>query len=646
MNVSETHYKQSGTTLKRIWPSVEHRFAGEVAEEEWRTFRERVEYHFPALFSLLVNIYGNRYDFFYYIQELMHLAARMWLARNAELKGLDASRKTDATWFQANRLIGAMCYVDRFAGDLAGLRRQIPYLSELGVNYLHLMPLFKTPAGDNDGGYAISSYREVDPRLGDMAELEELATELRHRGISLVLDFVFNHTANDHLWARLALAGDPDYQDFYRMFADRTIPDEYEKHLMSIFPDDHPGCFIYQSRIRKWVWATFNNYQWDLNYENPEVFNSMCEEMLFLANTGVEVLRLDAVAFIWKEKGTTCQNLPQAHAIIQAFNRVAAISAPALVFKSEAIVHPDEVVKYIDPGECRLSYNPQLMALLWEALATREVRLLHHALAKRFALPAQCGWVNYIRSHDDIGWTFSDDDARRLGLDPAAHRRFLNDFFTGAYTGSFASGESFQEDRITGDARIAGTAASLCGLEKAVQADDEEAVELAVRRILLMHGVIFTIGGIPLIYLGDEIGMLNDHDYGAEADHTGDSRWLHRPRFDWERSALRHDQNSPPGRIYHGLLKLIQLRQQHPVFSRSDTEIVDPGNPHVLGYFRHHDEQTALVLANFADTPQQIAGTRLRHLGMRRTFVDLVAGTAITAAQHLQLQPYQFAVLM
>jgi amylosucrase/maltose alpha-D-glucosyltransferase/alpha-amylase len=535
--------------------------------------------------------------------------------------------------------------VDLFAGDLVKLREKIPYLLELGVNYLHLMPVFSVPEADNDGGYAVSSYREVDPRLGSMEELCELARELRHHGISLCLDFVFNHTSDEHVWARQALTGDLEHQQYYRLFPDRSLPDEYERSMVPVFPDEHPGSFTYRNRIRKWVWTSFHNYQWDLNYENPAVFNSMLEEMLFLANQGVEVLRLDAVAFVWKQLGTSCQNLPEAHTIIQAFNALVSIAAPAMVFKSEAIVHPDEVRKYVSEQECQLSYNPQLMALLWNSLATGKVRILAHALHRRFGIPGGCAWVNYVRCHDDIGFAFSNDDIRDLGLDPAAHRRFLTDFYTGRFDGSFAHGMPFQEDMATGEARISGTCASLAGLEKALMEEDEAAIEAAIQRILLIHGVILTIGGIPLIYLGDEIGMLNDYSYEQDPNKIGDSRWLHRSTFDWRRAGQRNDDSSVPGRIYQNLLRLIQIRQQNLAFDRAETEFVDTGNDHVLGYFRTSGDHSVLVLANFTNSSQNLEGRHLRLLGLRKSIVDLVAGRTIVAAHALTLEPYDFMVL-
>jgi amylosucrase len=412
-----------------------------------------------------------------------------------------------------------------------------------------------------------------------------------------------------------------------------------------VFPDDRPGAFTYRPRLKKWVWTTFYNFQWDLNYENPALFNRMMEEMLFLANQGVEILRFDAVAFIWKQLGTNCQNLPEAHWIIQAFNALASIAAPAMVFKSEAIVHPDEVVKYVSMEECQLSYNPGLMALLWEALATRDVRVLRHAMQHRFELPTGCTWVNYIRCHDDIGWAFANDDVEAIGFNPDEHRRFLTKFYTGKYKGSFARGAPFQENPQTGDARVSGTCASLTGIEKALDEGDEKELEFGIRRVLLLHGIIISIGGIPLIYLGDEIGTLNDYGYEQDVEKIGDSRWLHRGKFDWERAEQRRDPETVPGRIYLGLLRLIQLRTQNLALTRAQTEILDTGNKHVFGYFRHHDQSMVLVLANFSEQEQRLEARKLRQMGLRKTVVDLVAGRAITATQELIMEPYQFMVL-
>jgi glycosidase len=603
--------RETHRTLKRLLPRVERTLVDQITVDAqgWDEFITRLDVHFPVLFKLYVEIYGNRYDFFYHLEDLLVSLARAWFARHNDLRVLDKAREQDPLWFQSNQMLGGVCYVDLFANNIEGIKSKIPYFKELGLTYLHLMPLFKAPEGENDGGYAVSSYREVHPPLGTMEQLAELARELRTAGISLVVDLVFNHTADEHTWAEHAKAGDDEYADFYRIFPTRELPDRYEQNLREIFPDEHTGAFTLFPNLFKtggWVWTTFHSYQWDLNYANPAVFNRMAEEMLFLANQGVEVIRLDAVAFIWKELGTGCENLPGAHKLIQAFNAVSRIASPALLFKSEAIVHPDDVVKYIAPDECQLSYNPLLMALLWNSLATRKIRLLSQALAARFKIHPETAWVNYVRVHDDIGWTFSDEDAVTLGINGNDHRRFLNEFYRGRFEGSFARGLPFQENPKTGDCRISGTCASLAGLEKAIKEERPNEVELAIRRILLIHGVILTAGGIPLIYLGDEIGTLNDYTYRDDPAHERDSRWVHRPRADWEKYKKRNDTNTVEGQVYQGLKKLIGLRKQLEAFAGGELEIIPTENEHVLGFMRIHAGQRAIIFANFSEASQKI----------------------------------------
>ncbi|RME62934.1 MAG: amylosucrase, partial [Caldilineae bacterium] len=378
--------RETQRTFARVAPRLQEAFRDEEADLR-DAFFTRLETHFPRLFAHLLSLYGDHYDFYYHLEQLLLEAGRSWFARPSALRALDEARTAQPDWFQSQKMLGAVYYVDLMAGNLSGVEEKIPYLQELGVNYLHLMPLFAAPEPENDGGYAISDYRQVRPDLGSMEDLGRLADRLHQAGISLCLDFVFNHTSDEHPWAQRALAGDPDYQNFYFIFPDRTMPDQYERHLREIFPDVRPGSFTYRPEIDSWVWTTFNSYQWDLNYSNPEVFRAMAGEMLFLANVGADILRLDALAFTWKQLGANCENLPQAHTLVQAFNAVCRIAAPSLLFKSEAIVHPDEVNRYISSQECQLSYNPLLMALLWNSLATREVRLLRHSMSHRFRIP-------------------------------------------------------------------------------------------------------------------------------------------------------------------------------------------------------------------------------------------------------------------
>lgn len=634
--------QQAQITMSRLFPRLEAQFAPTAPAEEWAAFRARLDRHFPRLFRLLVSLYGSQYDFYYHLESILSMTARMWLERPSELKALDVTREAEPLWFQSEKMMGGVCYVDLFAGDLSGLRAKIPYFKQLGLTYLHLMPLFKAPEGNSDGGYAVSSYRDVDPRLGTMEQLSEIAGELRRNGISLVVDFVFNHTSDEHEWARRAQAGDPIYSDYYFIFPDRNMPDAYERTLREIFPDQRPGNFTYRPDMGKWVWTTFNSFQWDLNYSNPAVFNSMAGEMLQLANRGAEILRLDALAFVWKQMGTDCENRPEAHLLIQAFNAVARIAAPALLFKSEAIVHPDRVIEYISEDECQLSYNPLLMALLWETLATREVRLLALSMRERFKIDERCAWVNYIRSHDDIGWTFDDNAASRLGIDGYGHRRFLNNFYTGRYNGSFARGLPFQENPRTGDARISGTAASLAGLEEAIQSGNPTLIDLAVNRILLLYSVVASIGGIPLIYLGDEIGTINDYGYRNDPASAGDSRWVHRPATDWNAITRATKGDGVEGRIYSAMLHLFNVRRTTPAFTDGGMDVVDTGNPHIFSYARRHDTDRVLVLANFSEYPQIVPANEIRLYGLGYTFRDLITGEDITLAGDIILAPYRF----
>ncbi|GAP64399.1 amylosucrase [Ardenticatena maritima] len=647
-----THaFDHASWALERLLPRLEQRFADAIATHptEWAAFAERLRRHFPRLFDHLTSLYSGHYDFFYYLEELLATMADAWLTRSPELKALDAERETHPDWFQHHTMIGGVCYVDLFAGTLNGVREKLPYFKELGLTYLHLMPLFKTRPGENDGGYAVSDYRQVEARLGTIDDLRRLARDLRREGISLVLDFVLNHTADDHPWAQQARRGHPLYRQYYWIFPDRTMPDAYERHLREIFPEEHPGAF---SPLRdeatgreEWVWTTFHTYQWDLNYSNPATFVQMASEMLFLANVGADVLRFDALAFTWKALGTNCENLPQAHTLIRAFNAVARIAAPGLLFKSEAIVHPDDVVKYIAPEECQLSYNPLLMALLWNTLATREVNLLEQALRERHALPPGTAWVNYVRCHDDIGWTFSDEDAARLGINGYDHRRFLNAFYTGRFPGSFARGLPFQENPKTGDARVSGTCASLAGLEKALLEEGEHEVELAIRRIWLLYGITMTAGGIPLIYLGDEIGVLNDYEQARQPHHLGDSRWVHRVPTDWERMARRHDPHTLEGRIYEGFQRLIRIRRQTPALGGNTLHVITTGNPHVLAFVREHAGDVVLVFANFKEAPQTLEGDMLRRYGYDYEFEDLFNGERLSATHPLTLEPVHLRIL-
>jgi amylosucrase len=618
------------------WQGLRVRLAALFTDDaQGALFLTRLEARFDRLSDLLTGLYGLRSAFDEQLEQILVTAACAFIARPAGLHALDANR--DTHWFQHECMVGGVCYVDLYAGNLAGIRARIPYFQELGLTYLHLMPLFLSPATHNDGGYAVSSFREVRPELGTMAELADLAAQLRAHDISLVIDMVMNHTSDEHEWAVRAKGGDPIYQDYYRMFPDETMPMRYGQTLREIFPEQAPGNFTYVPEVQRWVWTTFHSYQWDLNYANPALFNAMLAEILFLANQGVEVLRLDAVPFLWKEPGTSCENLPRAHDIVEALNLLTRVAAPAMIFKSEAIVHPDEVAKYIGQ-ECSLSYNPLLMVLLWEALASGWTHLLQHSMLKRFDIPVNAAWVNYVRSHDDIGWGFADEDCAEVGISGYVHRIFLNAFYTGQAEGSFAVGLPFGYNPHTGDMRICGTTAALAGLEQALHSGDASAIDLAVRRILAMMGVIFAAGGIPLLYLGDEVGTLNDYRYQQDGSKAADNRWVHRPCADQDALAQRHDPNTVAGRIFGALRRMIALRKSDPIFAADrPTRWLDGGNNHIVLFTRQRAGRAIYVAVNFNAQPQSID---LRRFVTSQHATDLLTGAHYERDAALTLPPY------
>ena len=623
---------ESQKTLNRILATI--KLTG-ISSAEKEILISRLNNHFPALFECYHKVYGWQYDFHFHIQSLVDVLVQSYAQRSKTLKNKDKRKSEDPSWYLSQDMLGMACYVDLFGGDFNGLKARIPYLKSLGITYLHLMPLYKSPDGESDGGYAVSDYRETNPELGSLTELKELAKALNKADINLVLDFVFNHTADDHKWALKAKKGDEDFQHFYYMFDDKTIPNQYEANLREIFPQVRRGNFTFEPISQKWVWTTFNNFQWDLNYTNPSVFNAITSEMLFLGNIGCDALRLDALAFIWKEMGTTCENQDKAHTLIQAFNACLKIVCPAVVFKSEAIVHPDEVVKYIDTEECQLSYNPLLMALIWNSLATRKTRLITKSMQKTGNISPACSWVNYARCHDDIGWTFDDAVANELGINGDDHRRFLNQFYTGKFPGSFANGVPFGENPKTGDCRVCGSLASLCGLESALESRDEKQIELAQKRILLVHSIILSIGGIPLLYSGDELGLLNDYSYQSDVSKQDDDRWVHRV-------AVTNNQisASPQPYVSAQLQNMINTRKLYDVFGQANTHYLDAPNHHIFAYLRVNESSKCLCLVNFSEHDIELPASVFSVLGAS-VCIDLISQATIDCQQSFNMGAYQ-----
>ncbi len=580
--------------------------------------------------------------------QLKALLERRWLERSAPLKALDLARDITPDWFLSENMVGYVFYVDRFAGNLKGVLDHIGYLESLGVSYVHFMPCLKPRPGPNDGGYSVMDYATIDPRLGTMTDFEAVSAALRARGISVCIDLVLNHTAKEHQWAEKAKQGNKEFQNYYWMFDTDEVPKQYERTLVEIFPDDAPGSFTHYPAFKKWVWTTFNEHQWDLNWSNPEVFLAVTDIILNLANKGAEIMRLDAVAFMWKRMGTNCQNQPEVHDILQGLRAATRIAAPAVIHKAEAIVAPRDLVPYLGQGrhagrEANLAYHNNLMVQYWSSLATKDTRLMTHTLRTHFPehFRNAC-WGTYIRCHDDIGWAITEEDAAAIpGTSGPGHRRFLSDFYSGEFAGSYARGGIFQENEQTGDRRNSGSFASLAGLESALEAGDETAASLAVQRMLMGVALICSFGGIPLLYMGDEIGLLNDYGFADVKEHAHDNRWLHRPKMDWQRAKDAEGGVGPIAELFAGVKHIVARRKVTAhLTAHAATRIIDVGNAKVFAFVRLADEGPLVGLFNFTEQWTSISASRLRTESITDFSDELGSGVAAITGDALALAPY------
>jgi amylosucrase len=590
----------------------------------------------PDLFPMLEALYGARADYPAFRDRLVKALRKGWKDRPADLKRLDLQRDLEPDWFQRPGMAGYVFYIDRFNGTLLGILDKLDYLADLGITYVHLMPCLKPRPGDSDGGYSVMDYRQINPAFGSMADFETVSAVLRERGISLCVDLVLNHTAKEHAWAKKAAKGDATYQDYYLMFDTPDLPQAYSRTLVEVFPDNAPGNFTYYPNIGKWVWTTFNEHQWDLNWANPQVFLEIVEVMLFLANRGVDVLRLDAVAFMWKRMGTRCQSEPEVHMILQALRACSRIASAAVLHLEEAIVAPAEMLPYLGRGrhdgrEGNLAYHNSLM-----------VRLMTHVLGTHFPdRLTNATYATYIRCHDDIGWAVTDEDANAVGWSGQGHRAFLSDFYEGSFPGTFATGALFQVNEATGDKRVSGSFASLAGLETAEAAGDPAGIEMAVQRILMGHALIAAFGGIPLVYMGDELALPNDYSYRDDPHHAHDSRWIHRPRMDWALADRRHSGDTPSARVFWGTKQILARRAATPALHAAvPLRVVSVGNDALFAFQRLAPTGTLLGLFNFTQTWQELPEATARSLGVQAMHDALSNQGVETHHGRIVLPPY------
>jgi amylosucrase len=574
-------------------------------------FYVRLMSEIDTISHLYREIYGQHPHADERFESLIVTVIRAYRNREADLIKRDEEKSDQGTWFLNNKLMGMSLYVDRFAGNLAALPSRLPYLEDLGVNFLHLMPIFESPAGESDGGYAVSDFRKVDERFGHLSDLVALRKEMQQKGMYLMLDIVLNHTSHRHEWAEKAKSGDRHYQDYFYMYDDRWMPDQFDANMPDIFPESSPGNFTWNAACNKWVMTVFHHYQWDLNYTNPAVFRDMLDNILFYANLGVDVLRIDAPAFIWKQAGTSCQNLPQAHTLLRLIKRFVAVAAPGMALLGEAIVAPREIMKYFGTGaftakECDFAYNATHMALQWDMLASGDTRVMLAAQHEILQKPYGTTWINYTRCHDDIGLGYDDYMIEHAGKNPFEHRKFLKEYFSysGYQWNSPARGALFSSNPKTGDARISGSLASLCGLEKAIWENNEPAIRQSIQKILLMQAHSFFLGGVPIIFYGDEVGYTNDYSYQQDPGKSYDNRWMHRPVIDWKKNERIHVSGTTENIIFESTQKLIALRKKLKVVAdHKNLTWLTPHNIHVAGYLRAYDEEKLYCIFNFSDQP-------------------------------------------
>jgi len=619
--MSDNHYRRE--IFYRFPDIYKYLFREEIMKKDQEIFQERLNHHHDELRWLYTELYHNG-DMF---AELCDQMYQYFTARRRALKNRDLEREKNPDWFRQKDMLGMMLYIDNFAGNIKGVSAKLPYLKECNVNCLHLMPFLDTPKGRSDGGYAVADFRKVRPDLGTMEDLSALADKCHKNGMNLCMDFVMNHTSEDHEWAKKARQGDGEYMSRYFFYNNRKIPDEYEKTVPQVFPTTAPGNFTWLPDIGHYVMTTFYPYQWDLNYGNPRVFNEMMYNFLFLANQGMDVIRIDAVPYIWKELGTPCRNLKQVHTIVRMMRMIAEIVCPSVVLLGEVVMEPEKVVPYfgtVEKPECHMLYNVTTMATTWNSIATRDIRLLKKQMDIVNSLPKQYTFLNYLRCHDDIGWGLDFATLKDWGMDEPAHKRYLNDFFTGKHPGSDSRGELYNDDPVTQDARFCGTTASMCGIEAALFEKNDEKLERGIREDLMLHAYMLTQSGIPMLYSSDEVGRLNDYSYKNDPDKAADSRYIHRGAFQWDLAKKRKSKTSVEGQIFQTLSRMEQIRRQESVFDKDcDVYTYDVHDDSILCILRQKGNECFIGIFNFSDSE------KTAWMQEEETFRDLITGQTL-----------------
>ena len=631
--------------------------ASEVIPKETITssrFLARFIANSSVIHELFEELYSNHPVKTHEFEHLISTVFKAHVERKSVFKKMDEEKEAKGIWFLSNELVGMSLYADRFAGKLSKIEGKLPYLKDLGVNFLHFLPLFESPDGESDGGYAVSNYRRINPKLGSIKDFIALQSELQKQGFYAMVDIVLNHTSNQHEWAKKARKGDATFQDYYYFYPDRSVPDEMERSMPEIFPDSSPGNFTFIPELDQWVMTVFNSYQWDLNFRNPAVFNAMLDTIFFYANLGIDVLRIDAPAFIWKQTGTTCQNLPEAHTILKLIKLCVEVATPGMALLGEAIVAPTQIMEYFGTGrftthECDFAYNATQMAVQWDALATRDTRIMLGVQNKLQRKPFGTSWLNYTRCHDDIGLGYDDYLIEQVGYNPYLHREFLKNYYSGVLEYSPSSGALFGVNPKTNDARISGTLASLCGLEKARFNKDKKAIETALERIILMQAQSMFLGGLPMLFYGDEVGYENDYSYLEDSGKSCDNRWMHRPIMNWKKNALATEQGTIEYKVFSRTRKLIKIRKSLAAIADfKNLKWLPLQNRAIVGFVRYLNDETVYCLFNFSPEVEYLPYYVFSNFRDRPKKVhDHWSGKKLeigTDSEMLGFKPYQFYI--
>ena len=620
-----------------------------------KLFYTRLVANTSAINRLYSELYQNHIKKEIAFKQLIQTIINAHKTRSASLKQKDIEKEKKENWFLSNEIVGMSLYVDRFCGTLKTLPQKLNYLTELGVNLLHLMPIFESPPGESDGGYAVSNFRKIDGRFGTLSDLKDVQNKMQQENMFLMIDIVLNHTSQQHEWAIKARKGDAEFQQFFYMYDDRTVPEQFELTMPEIFPENSPGNFTYIKESNKWVMSVFHDYQWDLNYTNPVVLNAMLDNIFFYANLGVDILRIDAPAFIWKQVGTSCQNLPKAHSLLRLIKQCVQVAAPGMALLGEAIVAPKEIMKYFGSGlylgkECDVAYNATQMALQWDALATSDTRVMLAAQHDISQKPFGNTWINYTRCHDDIGLGFEDKSITAAGFNPYEHRKFLKDYYSGSHPGSPATGALFSVNPKTQDARISGSLASLCGLETSIKDGNQIDIDLSIKKLILMQGMSFFIGGIPMLFYGDEAGYINDYGYLNDDAKSYDNRWMHRPLIDWRKNEQVHTQGSIESEIFNATKRLIQIRKKLSIVSDvNNLSWLAPYNIHVAAFLRTFEKEKLYCLFNFSNKKSYISWYAFKEQGIvSEEMYDLWNEKRHMVGvdhEYFEMEPYSFCLL-